>query len=421
VKEARSELVRIDASGVAHPIGNVASQRMRSRAGAFRLLPAPQHVVFMRFTGEDGRRDAEDGAIVRLAGEITAPGAMCDIIALLAQTGWRGELAVLDGPTARSVYFEQGNVVGAQTNVETERIGMVLYKFGVITGEQHERVMERVKTGARYGSAAVELGIVTQEQVFQYLGKQIDEVVFATLMVGDGTFFFLDGFDESRLVAHHVVSANALLMDAVTRMDEMQYFRQKIPSAEHIPFRLSNGDPPPGEFAATFAAVDGGLSVEGVGRGTGLGEFETTKHIYGLLQSKHVGVHPPKIGGGLSAIIETANEALRLVHQEADAVDIGRDLRASLASFAVGAGVYDMLFRGAGPSATGTFASERVADNASLVAHGDDPEGVLQQMLFDYVGFAVFSAGSVLGPEKEADLARQVTAITARLQPSQGA
>jgi len=38
-------------------------------------------------------------------------------------------------------------------------------------------------------------------------------------------------------------------------------------------------------------------------------------------------------------------------------------------------------------------------------------------MLFDYVGFAVFSAGSVLGPEKEADLSRQVVAVTARLQP----
>ncbi|HEX7669314.1 MAG TPA: DUF4388 domain-containing protein, partial [Polyangiaceae bacterium] len=220
MKEARSELVRIDPSGVAHPIGNIASQRMRTRAGAFRLLPAPDHVVFMRYTGEDGRRDAEDGAIVRLAGEITTPGAMCDIFALLGQTGWRGELSVLDGAAARSVFFEQGNVVGTQTNVEAERIGMVLYKFGVITAEQHELIMERVRSGARYGSAAAELGIVTQEQVFQYLGRQIDEVVYATLIVGDGTFFFLDGFDESRLVAHHVVSANALLMDAVTRMDE---------------------------------------------------------------------------------------------------------------------------------------------------------------------------------------------------------
>src|ERR1700750_2680235 len=118
MKDARAELVRIDSRGEAHPIGAVASQRMRAREGAYRLLPAPAHVVFMRYTGEDGRRDAEDGAIVRISGEVTAPGTLCDILALVAQTGWRGELIVLDGEDTRSIFFEQGNVVGAVTNVE---------------------------------------------------------------------------------------------------------------------------------------------------------------------------------------------------------------------------------------------------------------------------------------------------------------
>lgn len=416
MKDARSELVRIDPSGVAHPIGSVASQRMRARAGAFRLLPAPEHVVFMRFTGEDGRRDADDGAVVRLAGEIVSPGAMCDVFALLGQTGWRGELCVMDGASARSVFFDQGNVVGAQTNVEAERIGMVLYKFGVITNEQHERIMDRVQNGARYGAAAVELGLVPQERVFEYLGKQIDEVVYSTLTVSDGTYFFLDGFEETRLVAHHAVGANALLMDAVTRMDEMRYFRERVPSADYIPFRLSASEPPPAEFHATFAAIDGALTIEGVGRATGRGEFETTKDVYGLLRSKHVAVHPPRLDGGLAAVVETANEALRHVHREADAAAIGGDLRASLSSFAVGAGVYDILFRGAGPDDLGALDGERVAENASLVALGDDPERILKQMLFDYVGFAVFSAGSVLGPEREAELSRGLATITARLK-----
>jgi hypothetical protein len=390
---------------------------MRSRTGAFRLLPAPDQVVVMRYTGEDGRRDAEDGAIVRLAGEITSPGTMCDIFALLGQTGWRGELSVLDGAASRSVFFEHGNVVGTQTNVDAERIGMVLYKFGVITADQHDLIMARVSTGMRYGSAAAELDLVTQEQVFQYLGRQIDEVVYATLIVGDGTFFFLDGFDESRLVAHHVVSANALLMDAVTRMDEMRYFREKIPSSDHTPYRLPNAGSPPTEFIITYGAIDGVQSIEALGRLTARGEFETTKDVYALIRSKHVGIHPPKLGGGLTGVVETANEALRLVHREADAHQIGDDLRGSLSSFAAGAGVYDILFRGAGPDPGGAFTADRVADNASLVAHGEDPERILKQMLFDYVGFAVFSVGSVLGPGTEAELSRQVSAVTARLQP----
>jgi len=58
-----------------------------------------------------------------------------------------------------------------------------------------------------------------------------------------------------------------------------------------------------------------------------------------------------------------------------------------------------------------------VADNASLVAHGDDPERILKQMLFDYLGFAVFSTGSVLGPEREAEMSRHLAVVTARLKP----
>jgi hypothetical protein len=273
-----------------------------------------------------------------------------------------------------------------------------------------------VRSGSRFGAAAVELGFVTQEQVFQHLGKQIDEVVHSTLVVGDGTFFFLDGFEGSKLVAHHVVSANALLMDAVTRMDEMRYFRQRIPSAEYVPYRLPKADEPPEEYATTYAAIDGSQSIESIGRSTARGEFATTKDVYALMQSKHVAIHPPKLGGGLSAVVETANEALRLLHREAEAASITDDLRASLASFAVGAGVYDILFRGAGPDPTGALDADRVAENASLVAHGDDPDRILKQMLLDYVGFAVFSAGSFLGPEKEGVLTREVAAISSRLQ-----
>src|SRR3954466_3686830 len=266
MRDGKAELVRIDGGGVAHPIGAIASQRLRARAGAYRMLPAPAHVVFMRYTGEDGRRDAEDGAIVRLAGEVTAPGALCDVLALLGQTGWRGELVVLDGDDTRSVFFDQGNVVGALTNVADERLGSVLYRYGVIDAAQRDSIMELVKGGKRFGAAAIELGVLKQDQIYAYISKQVDEIVFATLTVGDGTFFFLDNFDEARLVSRRTVSANALLMDGVTRMDEMRYFRLKIPSIEHVPVKHEGRGGPEHEYQVAFDAVDGRSSVGEIGR-----------------------------------------------------------------------------------------------------------------------------------------------------------
>jgi hypothetical protein len=417
MKDMRAELVRIDSRGTAHPIGVVASQRLRAREGTYRLLPAPGHVVFMRYTGEDGRRDQSDGAVVRLAGEITGPGVVTDVIALLGQTGWRGELVVADNDHVRSIFFEQANVVGVQTTAPEERLGAVLYRFGVIDDEQQRLILEKMNSGLRFGQAASEAGVLSTEKLYEYIGKQVEEVVFASLSVADGTFFFLDDFDDQRLASRHTVSSGALLMDAVTRMDEVRYFQQKIPSAEYVPVRIETVHQPPEEFAATFQAIDGKSSVEEIGRKTGLGEFQTTKQLYALVQSKHVAIHPPRFSGGPSGLVTFANSALRVIHQLADGSGKGHALRESLASFAVGAGVYDILFRNAGPDGAGALDPDRVADNSKIVATGADAENVLKQMLHEYVSFALFSAGTALGSEKDGELRKEVGPVLAKLRP----
>jgi hypothetical protein len=417
MKEARAELVRIDDRGEAHPIGPIASQRMRARAGAYRMLPAPGHIVFMRYTGEDGRRDAADGAVARLAGEITRPGAMCDILGVLGQTGWKGELCAMDSENTRSIYFDQGNIVGVRTTEPQERLGSILYRFGAIDEGQFDELMGRVKAGQRVGQAAVESGFVSQEQVFAHLRRQIEEVVHATLLQSDGTFFFLDGFEDSKLVSRQVISANALLMDGVTRLDEIRYFREKIPSAEHVPVRnAERTSEMPAEYRVTYDAVDGARSILELGRLTGRGEFETTRDVYALLRTNHLLLSQPPLSGGLMAIVAFANEGLLCIHEYVDADGKGSEVRDGLASFASGAGVYDMLLRGAGPAEDGTLDSERVAENVNLVAR-DSPESTLRQMLHEYVGFALFCAGATLGSEREAELKRVVGPAVSRLQP----
>ncbi len=390
---------------------------MRAREGAYRMLPAPEHVVFMRYTGEDGRRDAGDGAVARLAGEITRPGAMCDILGILAQTGWKGELCVLEGEQKRSIYFEQGNVVGVLTSEEQERLGQVMYRYGAVTEEQFEQLMADIAEGKRVGRAAVERGFVSQEDVFRYLRRQIEEVVHAALMQSDGTFFFLDGFEDSRLVSRQAVSANALLMDGVTRLDEIRYFRERIPSAEHVPVRNPDlTSEIPEDFRQTYDAVDGQRSIQELGRITGRGEFETTRDVYALLRTHHLELTPPRLSGGLTAIVAIANEGLQRIHEFVDAEGKGTEVREGLASFASGAGVYDILFRGAGPDESGKLVADAVAENVKLVA-GQSPETTLRQMLHEYVGFGLFCAGAALGSEREAELKRLVGPAVTRLQP----
>lgn len=411
VKHAQDELVLIDGKGVVHPLGEAATTRMRDREGAYRMLPTPRHLVFLRYTGADGRRDVEDGAIVRLAGEITAPGAMCDVLAILGSSTWRGELVVMDGEHTRSVFFESGNIVGVRTDAQDERLGRILYRYGAITEAQIGPVLARTRGGQRFAAAALELGLVTQEQIYKFLARQVEEVVLAVLMLADGMFCFLDGFDEARLPSRQVISANALLMNHVTQLDEISYFRPWIPSADYVPDRA--GTRAPAEGAAVWHMVDGQRTVGELGRMTGLGEFEVTKQLFNLGQSGYVVMLPPRLRGGAAEAALLASQALKTIHQAADTGGRGTALRHSLAGFARGA--YDALLRGAGPFDDGTLDPDAVARNALTCAPGGENE--VREMLYDYAAFALFSATASLGAAGQR-LASEVERMLTKLRPT---
>src|SRR5580700_9069947 len=105
--------LRIDATGTVHPLGRHASQELRARAGEWRLLASPGDLMLAVRAGEGSRP-------LRLAGEVRTPGALCDVVAMIAQGSWGGELVIHEAGAVRSIYFDRGNVVGASTSVPSE-------------------------------------------------------------------------------------------------------------------------------------------------------------------------------------------------------------------------------------------------------------------------------------------------------------
>lgn len=403
--DERLELVRIDATGTAHPVGKTASQRMRARQGAFRLMPAPNHLVVMRHVGEDGKRDENDGPVFRLAGELTTAGGICDVVALIGQAGWKGELVVLGEGASRSIYFERSNVIAAQSTVEGERVGEVLYRYGALTPEQLAETSKVASSEIRFGEAAVKLGFITRERLFQLIAKQTEEIVYAVLRIGDAMFYFLDGFDEARLNARQNLPVTAILMEGVRRMDETKYFRDRIPSDQHVPARVAGRDPPEEEFEKVYEAIDSVRSVAEIGRAVGWGEFEVTQALFQLVQSGHVVVSAPRPTGP-AAIVALFNEAIVLIFREVDSAGHGIEVREQLASFATGAGIYDALFRKAGPAPDGTLIPERIIENVGVLVGPDQAEMMLAQWLYEYISFAMFVAEPFLRPDSIPGLGR---------------
>lgn len=404
------ELAQVHNSGNIEPLEPGAAARLSAREGIYRVLPAAPGVILMRALEADGRGP------LRLAGEITVPGALCDVFVMLGQVGWRGQLVSTDASASRSLYFDQGNVLGAQTSVAGERLGAVMYRYGVLSATDLERVAAHAGRGGRFGAVALELGLITQRDVFRCLKHQIEDIAFACFSQQSGTFCFLEGFDSKKLVSHQVISAQALVMDGVTRMDEIKYFRQKIPSAGYVPAKAVTSAEPKEEYRQTYDAIDGVLSIEELGRRTGRGEFAITRDVYGLEKSGHVTIHPPLRMGDPLALVELANRLLATVHAEADAAGKGQELRRGLTSFAKGGKGYGELLVKAGPAESGTFDARRVALNAERVL-ARAPEMTLRGMLYEYVSFAIFCVGATLGFQKESELSAKLATELKELEP----
>lgn len=395
----RDDSLRVDATGTVHPVGRAASQLLRSRAGEFRIIPSPSQLILARSTtGGD--------AVLKLAGEIRTPGALSDIISLAAQSQWTGELVLLAEAGTRSFYFDHGTIIHASTTVAEERLGETLYRFGEITREQLDTII-RVsnETGKRLGETAIDLGIVTADKLYAMMARQVEEVFYAAVHVTEAAFYFFDRFDEKNIIRRHNLNPGGLLMEAARRMDEMRFFREKIPNDGYIPVPVA-GKSPPDELADIFEKVDGTRSIAEIGRAHGELEFEVTRRVFQLLSSGCVLVVAPRPHGP-EAIIETFNPALAAIHERCDKAGRGGELRDGLARFATGGGIYDPLFMGAGPHADGTLRPNRIASNIAQLA-GDDPDAWLVGLMNDYVGFALFQAESLLPREEQASLMTEV-------------
>jgi hypothetical protein len=253
------------------------------------------------------------------------------------------------------------------------------------------------------------------------MARQVEEVFYGAVHVARAMFYLFDRFDEARVVRRYHLSTGQLLMEGARRMDELRFFREKVPSDTWIPVPVaSNGRKTPPELVEILAQCDGRRSVAEVGRRIGQLEFEVTRAVFQLATAGLVVVTAPR-PEGVPAIVETYNRAIVEIHRACDEAGSGRELRAGLEQFAMGTGVYVSLFSGAGPADDGTLRADRVAQN--LAALGDDVGDIwLTQQLLEYAGFALFQASSLLPREAEAALNASVTDLLRALrQPTESA
>jgi tetratricopeptide (TPR) repeat protein len=212
-----------------------------------------------------------------------------DVLQLLAMGQKTGCLSVTDRSNFGYIYFDRGRISYASIVNRRDRLGDTLVKHGVITMRELEAAIEMQsrQRDKRIGEILIEQNILTREELHRYIRMQIEEAVYYLFTWTQGTFSFEAEMmpDERDLLVS--INPETLLLEGARRVDEWSLIEKKVPSFDVI-FDLDRARLEASDATLTpeqeqlIPLIDGQRDVTHLIDGSGLGEFDVGKALYGL-------------------------------------------------------------------------------------------------------------------------------------------
>ncbi|MGE0786261.1 MAG: DUF4388 domain-containing protein [Sandaracinaceae bacterium] len=392
--------------------GRGAGERLAERAGRYALVADAPGLLVLRESGASVR--------VQAAGELLSRTAVLEIVNMVAQAGWRGELHIVEDESHRMLGIEQGTLTYAWSDHPDDRLGQVLYRNGAITRAQLDEILEDVGPERRIGQLLFSRGHLSQERLFTELQKQVEQIFYASMLARSGHYAFVVPDEASTGDHHHVhLSIQAMLMEGVQRIDEMALFRDRIPNDDLCPVATPKAVTMTLDANARLVLTyaDGQRTIEQISRETGLGQFMTVKTVYGLLQQGGVQLKPKKDldARAIKLLVRQFNEVLRDIFMAVATYGGIDQTRQTLEAWIQGSG-YGPVF-GDHLYEDGSLSADQIL-HAMGTVEADNPTEALHQALHELAAFALFAATTTLPRDQESVLSRDVNSRLKRIRIS---
>ncbi len=233
----------------------------------------------------------------------------------LCERGFSGRLTLQRGRAEKHIWYRQGNIVFARSNVANDRFVEALLRRGQVTREQYDRVREiAAQDSRRVGEILLHMGLLRPAELPRALQQQLQRIVDSTFVWHEGAFTLHAGerCDESIVLQ---VSVPRIIMEGIrSRLDASWLVDRLNPSAR---VRLRRDGPIPlaelGTELGLLAAEEelltrftGENSVEDILADLSVDETELLGLVYAL---------------GIFAVLEHARDATAAGVGEADMLD----------------------------------------------------------------------------------------------------
>lgn len=421
---AEDRTIQIDPSGQVQPLDARLQKWLGRRAGRWQIIPTAENLLVFSRIGGAGAKEGPT-ATVQLTGSLQAMGGVADIITFLGNTKRSGALVVVSGPVKKTVFLDDGDVRMATSNQPEDRLGALLFRFGMVTRDQLEAALAEQHGKRRLGRVLIDDGAITAHDLYTIIRRQVQEIFFSMLLMRRGVFYFYRIERQDAPPAQINLSTQTLLLEGVRRIDEMSYFREKIPNSDIVLARRPESPPGPldEQVQRVFDLVDGQSTLDEIARASHLGEFETTRIVFHLMQLGHIqkrretGItklpikpsdEPPQ--DRLRAVLDAFNRVFRLIFDKVRQKGDEPAVLTGMQSFFEGTSGYDDLFRGASLRSDGTLDPDKLLANLEGAGVKNKAEFLysgLNELLF----FEMFTAGEALPPEEEERLQRDLADV----------
>ena len=270
--------------------GGTSGASIEREGARYTLLEvAPDLLVGLqdRANGLLGEARAVAGSTLALAGDLaTFPPA--DLLNFLHNGERDGVLLARSEGFERAVVLVRGNVAWAVSSSPGERFGEVACRMGLLERSRLQQIVRTQRDAMdrrRIGQLLVESGAMKGADLPRVVRHQVIEIFLGLLVARNGAFVFLRGCDPARLPSNFALDTEALLLDGLRRLDEVELFRGRVPGLHVRP--RHTGRPPAdalgGDAKLLLDACDGARTLAQIAAETELGEFEVTRNAYRLV------------------------------------------------------------------------------------------------------------------------------------------
>jgi serine/threonine protein kinase/curved DNA-binding protein CbpA len=196
-----------------------------------------------------------------------------------------------DGASKR-VYFKNGNVVFANSDVNQDRLGEMLIRTGEIDRATFDRASELMrKTGRRMGMTLIELEVLSPEKLSELVRRQVQEIIYSVFDWDRGAYGFeiLDRPVEEDIVVE--LSTAELILFGVRAIPSLGRIRSALGALDRVlrhtenPLLLYQKMTLTPSEGYVLSRVDGSTSVAEIASISPLGEDETLRCVYALVSA----------------------------------------------------------------------------------------------------------------------------------------